>query len=286
VRDVRAQVLSAPQAVGDQVIFFFDARTNFTTYLTLRSTASSALNVQMLFYTGDFPAPSSQDVSLNPGQLRIVDVGSLRDVGLPSAAGVVIATAVDGSDRPLVTRALAGNFTVANVLVNSAWGAGGAARSAAQQGSEDPPPLGSLIDGTSIRLPAIAPTAADLAAYYNPDDLAPAADGGNQLIFIGFQDVPGETYAATPVNVAWDVQARRNSGATIANTLFNADGIVVSDLASVAGAGVNGASGWIRFTAPVVASPPTRLIYFTETLGTFGTGYLLPDTLIPCCPSS
>ena len=57
---------------------------------------------------------------------------------------------------------------------------------------------------------------------------------------------------------------------------FGASGVVVTDLASVASSGVDGASGSIRFSAAPVEESVTRLIYFVEALGTFGTGYLLP----------
>jgi hypothetical protein len=51
---------------------------------------------------------------------------------------------------------------------------------------------------------------------------------------------------------------------------------VVSDLVAVAGSAINGASGALTFSSAASAKPLTRLIFFTETLGTFGTGYLLP----------
>lgn len=286
MRSAFAQTLSEPEAVGDQVAFFFDARQNYTTFITLRSIASTSLTVRVLFYTGNFSAPLVQSVTLAPGTLRVIDVGSLRDSGLPAESGVAIATAVDGTNQSVVSRALAGNFTVADIATGSGWGAAGAARSAEQKGSQVPPTVGTVINGSSIFLPPIAPHAADLAAYYDPNQLAPPAIGGNQLLFLSFKDVAGAVYSASPESTAWTVQARRNDGSVIANTNFNASGVVVSDLETVAGSGVNGATGWIRFTAPTLMSPPTRLIYFSEALGTFGTGYLLPNTLTACCPSS
>lgn len=285
-RPAFAQTLSEPEAVGDQVVFFFDARQNYTTFLTLRSIASTTLTVRVLFYSGNFGSPFEQSIQLAPGNLRVIDVGNLRQSGLASEPGVAIATAVNGTNQSVVTRALAGNFTVANVLTSSGWGAAGAARSAEQKNSAAQPDIGTVINGTSVFLPPIAPHAADLAAYYDPNQLAPADNGGNELLFLSFKDVAGAVYSASPVSTSWTVQARRNDNAVIADTSFDATGVVVSDLETVAGSGVNGATGWIRFTAPTLADPPTRLIYFTETLGTFGTGYLLPNTLTACCPTS
>ena len=58
---------------------------------------------------------------------------------------------------------------------------------------------------------------------------------------------------------------------------FIANGVTVSDLASVAGAGVNGTTGSMRFITEVGPQNSNRMVYFTESLGTFGTGYLLPS---------
>jgi len=41
---------------------------------------------------------------------------------------------------------------------------------------------------------------------------------------------------------------------------------------------VNGQSGAILFGAGTTAAPLNRFVFFTETLGTFATGYLLPPT--------
>jgi hypothetical protein len=74
----------------------------------------------------------------------------------------------------------------------------------------------------------------------------------------------------------WTFTAVRNTGDGFAPSHFDASGVVVTDLASVIGPGVNGSSGAILFTADPCSAPLTRLIFFSETLGTFSTGYLLP----------
>jgi hypothetical protein len=281
--------LSQPAEVGDQAIYYFDARASHTTFLTVRSIATVPIAIRILYYTGDFSSPVTQDIVLGPQALQIIDVGALRSSGLPEQPGVAIATAVDESGRPFVTHALGGNFTVANLATGSGWGAPAAARSALRNaGGLSVPAVGTLIDGTTVFLPPIAPTSADLAAYYDPQDLAPVAIGGNELIFVSFRDIAGSTYTALPASVTWQARATRNDGSLISANNTTATGVVVTDLASVAGPGVNGASGWILFTSNVVTSAITRLVFFTEALGTFGTGYLLPPDpgLAVCCPES
>jgi hypothetical protein len=280
--------LSQPDAVGDQAIFYFDARASYTTFLTLRSIATQPLTVRLLFYTGDFASPLVRDVSLGPQSLRVVDVGGLRADGLPQLPGVAIATAVDGSGGPFVTHAIGGNFTVANIATGSGWGAPAAARSALRSSDLTTAQVGSTIDGTAVFLPPIAPTSADLAAYYDPNDLAPVALGGNEIVFVTFLDRNGPGYSASSATTAWEAKAMRNDGSSISANTFSATGVVVTDLASVAGTGANGASGWILFRTTPATTATTRLVFFTEALGTFGTGYLLPPigSLVPCCPSS
>jgi hypothetical protein len=272
--------MSGPDGKGDQVIFYYDARDHFTTFINLRNESASKLTVSVLFYDPDFSAPFSQIVTLPAGALTIFDTSMLRANGLPAQFGVAIATAVDGSGAPIVTRALSGNFTVANLLVQSAWGAAGAARSAVEKSSTQSkalqPDPGSVIDGTSVALMPIQSASADLSAYYDPETLAPVSEGGNQLIFLAFEDVPGSPYTAKLGSTTWTVAAVRSTGTAVAPTTFVAKGVTVSDLASVAGAAVNGASGAVSFSAAHSAAPLTRLVFFTETLGTFGTGYLLP----------
>src|SRR5581483_7402265 len=252
---------------------------------------SDELDVRILYYSGGFSVPFQQDVTLAAGALRIIDVGGLRESGLASQAGVALAFAVNGGGAPIVTRALTGNFTVANLATQSAWGAPAAARSAVSsvlKTTSGPvagasgfspfivPPTGTVIDGNSVFLQPIQPTALDLATYYDPEDLAPVAQSGNQLIFVSFVDVPGATYSAAPASTPWDLTARRGDGSSIASTTFGASGVNVTDLASVVGPGVNGSAGSIRFTANPVSENVTRMIFFAESLGTFGTGYRLP----------
>ncbi len=275
--------IDRPDGKGDQLIFYYDARPGFTTFLNLHNDSVSDLEVQVLFYGPTFSSPFTTTVGLDAGTTHIIDVGSLKtgEPALPAQFGVAIATAVDNHGKPLVTRALSGNFTVANLLVNSAWGAAAAARSATQtvEAIVDPtiPSTGTLIDGNTVRLRPIQPSSAHLATYYDPDSLESPSSGGNQLIFVTFEDVPGDTYSAQVGVTSWFVDARRSNGAAIGSIPnFLASGVVVTDLASVAGTAVNGASGSMTFSTGTSAAPLNRLVFFNETLGTFATGYLLP----------
>lgn len=271
--------LGSPQTVGDQLIFYYDARAEFTTFLTLRNTSGDDVTLSVLFYGPAFGTPFSKAVTLAGGALTILDVGSLRGSGLPAQPGIAIATAVNLSGQPVVTGALTGNFTIANLQTGSAFGAAAAARSAFRDNG-DVPDAGTVIDGSDrARFQLIRPSSALLAAYYDPATLAPVSSSGNQLIFVNFEDSYNPTYGATIGSTTWNVSATRANGAGITATPFTSNGVTVSDLASVAGPGVNGAAGSMLFMAQDDTAL-NRLVYFTEALGTFGTGYLLPEALL------
>jgi len=284
-----------PRARGDQVVCYYDARENFTTFVNVRNEGLADLTVRVLFYGPTFSTPFTQTLTLPAGSLQVIDVGGLKASGLPAQFGVAIATAVNGSGEAIVSDSLAGNFTVANLQTSSAWGAAAAARTAVSAmvpflsvaSGTGPAPIagsalstlafGTVIDGVSVLLEPIQPLNADLAVYYNPDSLASPSLGGNQLIFINFEDVADSTYAAHAATTVWSVDATRSNGTSIAPTsAFTAGGVTVGAIATVVGADVSGSSGSISFNALATSAAVTRLVYFTESLGTFGTGYLLP----------
>ncbi len=199
----------------------------------------------------------------------------MRGDGLPTQAGVAFATPVNPAGSPIATGALTGNFTVANLLTGSAFGAAAAGRSARTE-SGDRLAIGDVIGPGTATLQRILPSGVLLGAYYDPNTLAPVSASGNQLIFINFADAYVPAYNAVSGTTVWSVVASRASGARLPDTRFTAEGVTVTDLAAVAGADVNGAAGGITFFSESVAAGTSHLVYFTESLGTFGTGYLLP----------
>lgn len=272
--------LLVPEAAGDQVVYYYDARPDFTTFITLRNGSGDELTATVLFYGPTFSTPFAKAVTLAAGSITILDVGALRGSGLPAQPGAAFATAVNLTGQPITSGALSGNFTVANFLTGSAWGAAGAARSAVD-GDNDDVANGVVIDGDDATLRPIRPDALLLATYYDPSSLAPVSSSGNQLIFLTFEDEYEATYSAGIGSTSWDVSTTRGNGAGIGDTTFTANGVTVSDLASVAGSGVNGAAGSMVFTGSAADALQSRMIYFAEALGTYGTGYLLPPLLIP-----
>jgi len=214
-------VLSAPQSVGDQVVFYYDTRANFTTFLTIRNMSQDQLTVNVLFYGPTLSTPFSKSVTLAGSALTIIDAGALRGNGLPAQPGIAFATAVDGSGQAITSGALTGNFTIANLQTGAAFGAAGAARSTLTDG-EHIPNVGSPIDGTHAIFTLIRPSSALLAAYYDPTSLAPVASSGNQLIFLTFEDRYDSNWTAAIGSTTWNVTTTRSSGAEVDASTFTA----------------------------------------------------------------
>lgn len=274
-RAVFDAVLERPDSFGDQVISYYDARPDYTTFIALRNGSEGVQVVNVLFYGQDVTTPFSKTVVFDGGELKIIDVGSLRSEGLPAEPGVAIATTVNGDGEPIATGSLAGSFTVANLLTGSAFGAPGAARSAFTD-TGNLLPSGTVIGPATGVLQLIQPRTALLAAFYDPATLAPASNGGNQLVFIDFVDTYGTTYGAAIGGTTWNVFAFASNGVGFPDRILNTEGVVVTDLASVLGPGVNGSGGGITFVADSETLSVNRLVFFAEALGTFGTGYMLP----------
>ena len=268
-------VRSAPRALGDQVLLYYDARDGFTTFLNLASNAETELEIALDLYGGAIGAPFEQRVVLPPRGTRTIDVGALRADGLAAEAGLAVATVRNAAEDAVVSRALAGSFTVANLRTLSAWGGPAPARIARAVAEPDAlPAIGTAIDGDAVVLEQIRPSVLDLSVYYDPGTLQPVADGGNQVVFVSFRDLADGRGRIAGASTTWDVRATRNDGSALPATSRAASGVSVSDLVTVGGAGVDGAAGGMVFTAR--GSATNRWMFFSESLGTFATGYALP----------
>ena len=274
-----AAELAVPHAggAGDQLLFYYDARPGFTTFVNLANLGASQLVVRLRFYGPDLRSALDRDEVLPAGGTRTISLDAIVAAGLPRQAGLVVAAAIDAAGEPVVTRALAGNFTIANLQTSSAWGAAAIARSGMvrQGGAMVRAAVGTPLDGATARLQQVRPGAVDLSVYYDPLDLEPVERGGNQVVLASFADAVGDGLAVLPATQGWRVTATRNSGETVAEVAHATSAVEITDLASLAGAAVEGSAGRLSLVAQGTTAA-NRLAFFVESLGTFATGYLLP----------
>jgi len=206
---------------------------------------------------------------------RTIDVGSELKAGdIASQQGIVVATVVDESGNALELPFLTGNFTVANLATGSAWGAPAVARSARNASDGSVPERFSVVDGTNVVYQSIQPPRVVLATFYDPRTLAPATVHGSQVIFVNFAN-NGSAGAVTEATTKWVIDAHRANQSLLFD-FVTVKGVVDVDLATLLGDDANGAAGGIIFGSDDADVGQSRLIFFAEALGTFGTGYLLP----------
>ncbi len=171
-----------------------------------------------------------------------------------------------------------GNFTVANLATASAWGGPAAARSARVVANDSEPADGTVVDGTTVVYQTIQPSLLLLGTYYDPQSLAPVEAHGNQLIFVTFKDPAAVGSPVTFATTVFSVTVSQgDAGLPVTSLLFTVGGVDERDVVSFFGDGANGAAGGAVFRSTDSQAGLTRLIFFVQTLGTFGTGYLLPS---------
>lgn len=279
VTTTRAQVIiSEPDlSGGSQLISYFDAREGSTTFVNVRNSGSERANVKFDLVPASFFQPDSQAFSLAPGEVRVIDIGAEKDAGtIPPEQGIALLSVVNDEGLPIERPVLTGNFTVANLLTGSAWGSPSIGRSGRIITDGTAPGTGTVIDGTTVLYQIIEPTILRLATYYNPQRLAPVEARGSQLIFVNFKDSV-RNLPLIGAETIWDVTATSGAQGTPLSARILVGGITDRDLVSVFGPGANGSAGGGGFTRVGGTESSNRFIFFVQALGTFGTGYLLPN---------
>jgi hypothetical protein len=236
--------------------------------------------VRIEFYGPTFDAttqPAVQGYLLGPFETRVIDVGALKaSIGLPAQQGIAVAFAVNDISEPIEYPALSGNFTVANLATGSAWGAPAPARSARIAADGSTPPLGAVVDANQVVYESIQPGLLTLAAYYDPRTLAPVSAHGNQVIFVNLKNATSKGAFVTAGSTAWTIDGAGHGGGPPIFTTVPVSGVVEFDLVSLVGEAANGAAGGLIFSTTDAPIGESRFIFFVQSLGTFGTGYLLP----------
>lgn len=263
---------------GDQLLYFWDGREGFTTFLAVRNLGSEDLTIEMQLYGPDLGEPFSDIVSVPARGAEIFDIQELRERGLDTDFGLAVAHAIGPSGEPVVSQALAGSLTVANLSTSSAWGATATARIAVELdgGETQLPPTGDVIDGENVLLRAVRPESVVLPLYFDPDSLDPAELDGNQIVFLTFNDEPGIPFRATARGTTWAIEAHKSDGTPLSSADWTSEGVVVSDIVSVLGEESRGSAGSATLRT-VAGGAYNRILFFTQSLANFGTGVLLPE---------
>ncbi len=272
--------LAEPASVGSQLIFYYDTREGFTTFANLGQVGLEPVIVRVEFYGPTFDPTTQPAVNtyiLEPFGTRVIDVGALKEgIGLAAQQGIAVASVVNDASEPIHVPSLTGNFTVANLATGSAWGSPAVARSARFEFDGSTVPVGVVVDGVTVVYQSIQPERLTLAAYYDPRTLAPVSAHGNQVIFVNLTNAATKGAFVTPGSTTWEIDVGPHEGGPSTFTTVTVSGVTEFDLVSLVGEAANGGAGGLLFGSREMHIGESRLIFFAQSLGTFGTGYLLP----------
>lgn len=284
--------LETPAVRGDQLVFFYDTTGARVSYLSVSNPAGRPVVVEAAAYPGDLGEPIATEVfTIEAGSDRIIDAQTDFAGALAERAGLIVVTPVEDLDdlRPVVPpRPLAGNFTLANLDLKTAFGESPMARRAVDANFAQAGP-GSRVDGTRVFYERFTPSILMVPAFYNPANLASPDIDGNRLVLAAFADEyeDGMPFRIAPVDPPLEVEAvvcTRNAG-EVATTTFTINGIASRHLQDLAPASAITSSGNVFLSADVAGANLFGL--YSQSGGTFATGQRLPaaDRVPECAPT-
>ncbi len=260
---------------GDQLVSPYERGTTRATFLNVRNGVDTATRIEIAVYDESL-LPSWVGYRTLPARGRIVlDLESVDDGATLPERGVLFVSSVDDEGSPVVTRALSGTATIANLETGSAWGGTTIARRAVEAGAAQTlwPTLGSAIDGTRVFYEQLQPEALQLPAYYALDGA-----GGNApatLVFLSFRDVPREAPLVVAESTAWDIDARTSEGTAFDVSHTTVDGMRTLGLDVLLGTAALDVGGSLLLEVEP-APGQNRVIFFEQSLAGFGIGFPLP----------
>lgn len=271
--------LGTPSVSGDQLIFFYDARTNRTSFLSVANVSDDTIHIDVALYSEDLATEvAGATLSLAGAANTVIDPSSFGGGGAAGTAGLAVVTPVVGSDdlTPVVPpQPIVGGFTFANLQLSSGFGQNPFARSAVSAGSGAPAAPGTQVDGVSVVYERFDPGILNIPVYFDPATLAPPANDGNRVLIAAFADGYEGAFSISPVSTQAAVTFFDNAGVRIAENSVSIDGVLFSDLQSASGgAAIEGSSGKVFFE--VNAQGGNVFGLFSQSIGTFAAGQRMP----------
>lgn len=273
-----AQTLGEPDVSGDQLIFLYDARTDRVPFLSVANPSDDTIFLDVAFYGADLASRvASQVVELGGAANTVIDPTSFAGGGANGNAGLAVITPVMASDnlQPVVPPTpITGGFTLANLTLESGFGQNPFARLAVN-GSGTPQAPGTAVDGSSVFYERFAPNVLMIPVYFDPATLAPPENDGNRVLLAAFNDsYSGSGYNPTSLSNTASAVYFDSQGVRIVDTTVDLNGVLLSDLQSIAGTSIGGSSGKVFFD--VDAGNGNVFGLFSQSIGTFAAAQRLP----------
>lgn len=277
---------TTPATYGDQLFFFFDARTDRVPFLTVANLAEADIDVQVAYFRPDMQVVLAVDsVTLPAFGHQIINPTSI--VSVQGQAGIAVVTPVAGDPVQAVVPPaqsgtngvppLFGSFTMANQKLGSGFGQNPFARVAVDSDGNRAPD-GAPVDGQNAVYQVFAADELVIPTYFDPASLAPASDDGNRVMLAAFEDEYTDgrwnmrALPVLPLAIFHDAQ-----GNLITKDTISLDGVLFSDLQAIAGATELASSGKVRFLLSGFLPPSGNFFgLFSQSLGTFAVGQRMP----------
>ncbi len=285
----RAQAtVTVPGVSGDQLIYFYDARTDRVPFLTVANPGATPVVIEVAFYPANlssrlgealFTLPGGGNVVIDPTSSSIAGGAASGNAGL----AVVTPIASTSDSQPIVPpQPLTGGYTLANLQLTAAFGENPYGRLAVGSNGNRANG-GAKVDGSSVKYQRFTPAALMVPTYFNPQDLAPPAQDGNRVIVAAFNDSYGAEFNIGALSNTAAALFCDNEGFEAATGSAAVNGVLVSSLQEIAGSATLNASG--KLFLDVDAGNGNVLGIFAQSLGTFAAGQRMPAVAtIPDCP--
>lgn len=287
--DARAQsTIAVPATSGDQLIFFYDARTDRVPFLTIANPSATPVVVELAFYPQDlgsrlgeqvYTLPGGGNVVIDPTQSSVADGVANGNAGL----AVVTPIASETDSHPVVPPVpLTGGYTLANQTLSAAFGENPYGRLAvAASGARAT--AGAQVDGNAVKYQRFTPSVLMVPVYFNPQNLAPPADDGNRVIVAAFTDSYGAQFDVGPASDTPPATFCNSGGFEVATGAPAVSGVLLSDLQAIAGASILSGSG--KLFLDVTAGDGNVFGIYSQSLGTFAAAQRMPAVdSVPACP--
>lgn len=284
-------VVGTPGIHGDQLFFFFDARTGRVPFLTVSNLSLDDIDLEIVFYSQDLAQ------KLATRKEKLVGLGNVvldptTIPGVSGHAGLTVVTPVSGNPaRPVVppsagiddpTPPLFGSFTLANTDLGAGFGQNPLARVATNRRGERPA-SGLPVDGTNVRYQRIAPEALVVPSYFRPDTLSPTSKDGNRIVLVTFEDLYfSDGFEVRAKAIDFDAFFNDASGTDVATkTNVRVNGVHLDTLQNLAGATTLTSSGKITIATRNPVPDDTNLFgLVSQALGTFSVGQRMPGIFL------
>lgn len=268
--------ITVPGIVGDQLIYFYDARGGRVPFLNFANPSDQDVTVEVVFYPQDLSRRLGQGVlKLVGGGNITIDPTAFAEGAARGNAGLALVTPIDGNGSPVVPpEPLGGSFTLANIELGAAFGENPLGRLALDKSGNRASPW-TKVDGGEVRYQEFSPEALWIPVYYNPVNLSPAGEDGNRVILIAFADQYGAEFNIGP-DMQEDITASfvDLDGFLVSQQGFQMSAVFLSDLNQIA-RGILTTSGKVFFGRGVWRAANFCGV-FSQSLGTFGEGQRIP----------